>query len=131
MTEIRIPVAHAESGALIDAEGVALGRAQCPQVARRIAACLNACTGIPQGLLEAIPCGPVALLPMYAQLEAERDELRQTVARQQAQIDALMLEFCPGGMSAAQVSEWAKHQRRVEDEVDESELHHLRYTGVF
>lgn len=41
----------------------------------RLAACWNACDGIPLDALEAMPSGPVALLPMYARLETQRDEL--------------------------------------------------------
>jgi hypothetical protein len=40
------------------------------------------------------------------------ENLRRTLASKQAKIDALMLEFCPGEMSAEQKAEWAKHQQR-------------------
>lgn len=43
--------------------------------ARRIVACVNACAGIPTDMLEAMPSGPASLLPMYARLEQQRDEL--------------------------------------------------------
>ena len=43
--------------------------------ARRLVACWNACDGIPTDMLEAMPFGPAALVPMYARLEAQRDEL--------------------------------------------------------
>ena len=43
--------------------------------ARRIVACVNACAGIPSEMLEAMPSGPVSLLPMYARIEKQRDEL--------------------------------------------------------
>lgn len=33
---------------------------------------------------------------------------------QQAEIDRLMLEFCPNEMTPEQVAEWAKHQQPVE-----------------
>lgn len=33
------------------------------------------------------------------------------IDRRQARIDALMLEYCPGEMSAEQRQEWAKHQK--------------------
>lgn len=42
---------------------------------RRIVACVNACAGIPIYMLEAMPSGPASLLPMYARLEKQRDEL--------------------------------------------------------
>ena len=34
----------------------------------------------------------------------------------QAQLDALMLEFCPDEMTDAQRENWAKHQRPVSDD---------------
>ena len=40
----------------------------------------------------------------------ERDQLRAEVARLQARIDALMLEYCPDEMTAEQTAEWARHQ---------------------
>ncbi len=49
--------------------------------ARRLAACWNACTGIPTDMLEAMPEGTAALLPMYAQLEAQRDTLLAALRR--------------------------------------------------
>ncbi len=33
----------------------------------------------------------------------------------QAQLDAMMLEFCPEEMTEAQKDNWAKHQRHAED----------------
>lgn len=35
---------------------------------------------------------------------------------QQAIIDKLMLEFCPGEMTQEQVDEWAKHQKQAPEE---------------
>ena len=35
----------------------------------------------------------------------------------QAQLDALMLEFCPEEMTEAQKTNWAKHQRPVSEEM--------------
>lgn len=43
--------------------------------ARRIVACVNACTGITTEVLEQMPNGPASLLPMYARLEQQRDKL--------------------------------------------------------
>jgi hypothetical protein len=34
---------------------------------------------------------------------------------QQAEIDRLMLEYCPDEMTAEQLAEWGKHQRRVRE----------------
>jgi len=39
------------------------------------------------------------------------DNLTRALHAKQAKIDALMLEFCPGEMSAEQKAEWAKHQK--------------------
>lgn len=41
--------------------------------------------------------------------------LKSALESKQAKIDALMLEFCPGEMPAAQVGNWAKHQRPVDE----------------
>lgn len=48
--------------------------------------------------------GAYARLKRLQQAEQERDGLK-------AKIDALMLEFCPGEMSAEQRAEWSKNQR--------------------
>ena len=45
--------------------------------ARRIVACVNACAGIPSEMLEAMPSGPVSLLPMYARIEKQRELIEQ------------------------------------------------------
>lgn len=52
---------------------------------------------------------PVAVNPIL--------ELTRKVFAQQAKIDALMFEFCPDEMSAEQITEWAKHQRRAPDDI--------------
>ena len=69
---------------------------------RRIVACVNACAGIPIDMLEAMPSGPASLLPMYARLEKQRDELlaalencRLLAARHRKEDWALLiLGFC-------------------------------------
>lgn len=45
------------------------------ETARRIVACVNATAGIPTDMLEAMPSGPASLVPIYARLEKQRDEL--------------------------------------------------------
>jgi hypothetical protein len=40
---------------------------------------------------------------------------------QQAEIDRLMLEYCPNEMSAEQVEEWGKHQRHAPDEFQDEQ----------
>lgn len=37
----------------------------------------------------------------------------------QAKIDALMFEYCPDEMTAAQLVEWASHQKKVNKETRE------------
>jgi hypothetical protein len=72
---------------------------------RRIVACVNACAGIPIDMLEAMPSGPASLLPMYARLEKQRDELlaalencRLLAARHRKEDWALLiLGFCAEG----------------------------------
>lgn len=49
-----------------------------------------------------------------AELESERDQLRQQLAAKQAAVDALMLEYCPSEMSQEQLDNWAAHQRPSE-----------------
>ena len=41
--------------------------------------------------------------------------LRQQLGAKQAQIDALMLEFCPDEMTQDQLDEWARNQRKVSE----------------
>lgn len=52
---------------------------------------------------------PVDRLPAYRELEA----LQKLVGAKQAEIDRLMLEFCPDEMTAEQIAECEKHQRVV------------------
>lgn len=40
---------------------------------------------------------------------------RQQLAAKQAEVDALMLEYCPSEMSQEQLDNWAAHQRPVEE----------------
>lgn len=40
------------------------------------------------------------------------EELKRELAAKQAQIDALMLEFCPDEMTDEQRANWARNQRR-------------------
>ena len=40
--------------------------------------------------------------------------LRQQLAAKQAEVDALMLEYCPSEMSQEQLNNWAAHQRPAE-----------------
>lgn len=47
---------------------------------------------------------------------SQMEAFAKLVASKQAQIDQLMLEYCPEDMSAEQVEEWGKHQVPVEDE---------------
>ena len=42
--------------------------------------------------------------------------VRKDAARLQANVDSLMLEYCPDEMPPAQLLEWARHQRIVSDE---------------
>ena len=42
-------------------------------------------------------------------------ELRQQLAAKQAEVDALMLEYCPSEMSQEQLDNWAAHQRPAKE----------------
>ena len=55
---------------------------------RRIVACVNVCAGIPIDILEAMPNGPASLLPMYARLEKQRDELLAALEETRRELDA-------------------------------------------
>lgn len=46
---------------------------------------------------------------------AEIEHLQRDLADKQARIDALMLEFCPGEMSAEQRAEWSESQRAAHE----------------
>lgn len=68
--------------------------------ARRIVACVNACAGITVEMLEAMPSGPASLLPMYARLEQQRDQLqaqRDQLAQQLANLERLTGVYFPRG----------------------------------
>ncbi len=54
-------------------------------------------------------------------------EVRAEVARLQARIDALMLEYCPGEMTPDQTAEWARHQVRADET---SELSHVQPVAI-
>jgi len=41
---------------------------------------------------------------------SEIAELRQQLAAKQAEVDALMLEYCPSEMSKEQLEEWGRNQ---------------------
>lgn len=45
------------------------------------------------------------------QVESIIQQLEAQLASKQAQIDQLMLEYCPENMSAEQVQEWERHQK--------------------
>ena len=49
------------------------------------------------------------------QLLEQRDQLRQQLAVKQAEVDALMLEYCPNEMSQEQLDNWAAHQRPAKE----------------
>lgn len=53
---------------------------------------------------------PDGLLFLY--VEAVK-ELEKECEAKQAQIDSLMLEYCPADMSREQMENWEKHQRVV------------------
>ena len=48
----------------------------------------------------------------------EKDEWKRLAGARQARIDALMFEFCPDDMTADQIAEYEKQQRKVEDMYD-------------
>ena len=48
-------------------------------------------------------------------LDRAVEERNDQLAAKQAQIDALMLEFCPEEMTKEQLDEWAKNQRVISE----------------
>jgi hypothetical protein len=52
----------------------------------------------------------VSYKQQLAEMRVRVDNLYHAVDSKQAKIDALMLEFCPGEMSAEQKAEWARNQ---------------------
>ena len=48
-------------------------------------------------------------------LEKRGDEWKRRAGARQARIDALMFEFCPDDMTADQIAEYEKQQRKVEE----------------
>lgn len=59
------------------------------------------------------PCKGIRLesISTIERLQRQKFNLLVALSRKQARIDALMLEFCPGEMSAEQRAEWAEHQQ--------------------
>lgn len=79
---IRYDYAPGYCGELIASDGHSVATFDdepSPEDASRLVACWNACEGIQLDVLEAMPSGPAALLPMYARLETQRDELLKAV----------------------------------------------------
>lgn len=54
------------------------------------------------------------------QLERKLEEARKDAGAKQAEIDRLMLEFCPDEMTAEQKAEWAAHQRAARQQKGQS-----------
>ncbi len=52
-----------------------------------------------------------ALREECSKLARQKETYRNACQAKQARIDALMLEFCPGEMSAEQRAEWARNQK--------------------
>lgn len=71
------------------------------------------CAKIPQELLQDIR--KLLGLPEYGpSLLKAVQSLIDSNASKQAEIDRLMLEFCPEEMTEDQKAEWAKHQKPLE-----------------
>lgn len=50
------------------------------------------------------------------EIEGLHTELRHQLDAKEAEVDALMLEYCPSEMSQAQLDNWAAHQRPIEEQ---------------
>lgn len=65
----------------------------------------------------------IALADEIERLQTQNSNLLGALNAKQAKIDALMLEFCPGEMSAEQRANWANSQQRAEFEPCEDYKH--------
>lgn len=55
-------------------------------------------------------------------------ELEREIAAKQAEIDRLMLEYCPDEMTPEQIENWKRHQRRTTPEEETAVEAALRAT---
>ena len=57
----------------------------------------------------------------------QTESMRQQLAAKQAEVDALMLEYCPSEMSQEQLDNWAEHQqsRSFNDPVTDDDFLHI------
>jgi hypothetical protein len=58
-------------------------------------------------------------LHSWHDLPEKAEELKQKLAAKQAQIDELMLEYCPDEMTEEQIAEYKRHQVPISDEEQE------------
>ena len=69
--------------------------------------------------LLASSCGTAPMTPFLEKFANNaRTDLVMELAAKQAEIDALMLEFCPERMSPEQIGEWEVNQKSVDVDVD-------------
>lgn len=54
-----------------------------------------------------------ATLCLMEDLEQQLEQKEIELQAKQAQIDELMLEYCPSEMSVTQIDEWEQHQKPV------------------
>lgn len=69
-------------------------------------------------MLKKASYGKGVLKPCIDEIEALRQQLdaaNTLINTLQAEVDALMLEYCPSEMSQEQLDNWAAHQRSVEE----------------
>jgi len=60
----------------------------------------------------------MAVSTIYSHLAPILREAAKELRAKQAEIDRLMLEYCPEEMSPEQIVEWARHQRPVHEPYD-------------
>ena len=67
------------------------------------------------------------MLESEFQLKQEVESLRQQLAAKQAEVYALMLEYCQKEMSQEQLNNWAAHQqsRSFTDQVTDDDFLHM------
>lgn len=57
------------------------------------------------------------------------NELKTQLAYKQAQVDALMLEYCPDKMTTKQIKDWGESQKPIKEDTPEFIPTHRHYKG--
>jgi len=69
-------------------------------------------------IIDSIKENPEHAAATFVELQIEFSRLQKDNESKQAQIDSLMLEYCPGDMTKEQIANWEAHQVTVPDYQD-------------